>query len=1158
MSTTLPHDGAGGAELDDVARRAGDLAEALLAAAAAVRRPWGQRRREALLASLVDDPAAKRFAFHLTDRVARAADPAVAADQLRRLIAREGSPAGLPAVERAALRVAAALAPRAPRLVMPLVQARLRDASRGVVIDAAPRRLHRHLHRRRAEGSVSNVNVLGEAILGEEEAADRLARVLAQLRSPDVSYVSVKLSSVASNLSVLAFDETVERLGQRLRPLYLAAAEARPAKFVNLDMEEYRDLPLTLATFRRILGTDEPRLRGLEAGIVLQAYLPDSADALAELGDWAAQRVASGGAGIKVRLVKGANLAMEAVEAELHGWQQAPYGSKAEVDANYKRLVERALRPEHARAVRVGVASHNLFDVCFALVLAADRGVADRLDIEMLEGMADAQAAVVRERADGLVLYTPVAARRDFSSAIAYLTRRLDENTSPQNYLAHLHRLADDPAARAEERARFVRAVHARDDVSTASRRDQRRPAPTRGEERGEFRNAADTDFAVAANRDWLQRALAQWRPGPPPAPPSSVAEVDAAVARAVDAAARWSTSTGRERRRLLDAVADSLEAARGDAIAAMVGEAGKVVGEADVEVSEAVDFARYYGAQAVELETVAGMRHRPFGVVAVVSPWNFPYAIPAGGVLAALAAGNAVILKPAPQTMGIARLLVERLWHAGVDEDLVQLLAAPEDERGRRLITHPDVAAVVLTGSTGTAELFLGWRPDLRLHAETSGKNAIVVSATADVDQAVSDVVRSAFGHAGQKCSATSLAIVDRRVLDRGAFLRQLRDAVESLPVGPTTDLANVVGPLIEPPGEALRRAFTRLDAHESWLVEPRPLGGDDRSWRPGVRTGVAPGSWFHQTECFGPVLGVMRADSLEQATRWQNRVAFGLTGGLESLDDDEIAWWVDHVEVGNAYVNRPTTGAIVRRQPFGGWKRSVVGPGAKAGGPGYVASLGTWEEVDDDADVADHGTGVAGRGRPDKPKGAALLGCVEALATVAPGPGLARVAADYEGWWERHFARDHDPSALASERNRFRYRPLAGPCVLRVASGTPAGDTARAVLAAVVAGSELVVSGADDAAAAGLVAGRHGIREVTVEGEADLAARLRAGRLGAIGRLRLLGNGPAVALRDAARDLWLTVLDDRPAPSGQVELGRWLREQTVSETRHRYGNPW
>src|SRR5688572_5395113 len=291
--------------------------------------------------------------------------------------------------------------------------------------------------------------------------------------------------------------------------------------------------------------------------------------------------------------------------------------------------------------------------------------------------------------------------------------------------------------------------------------------------------------------------------------------------------------------------------------------------------------------------------------------------------------AGNSVILKPAPETLRTGTWLAKQLWEAGVPRDVLQLVICEDGETGGTLITHANTDAVILTGAYETARLFQGWRPSLRLFAETSGKNALVVSALADRDLVVRDLVRSAFGHAGQKCSAASLAILDAEVHERTSFLPRLADAVRSLRVGAADDLSTMMAPLIGPPTDKLRRALTTLDEGESWLVEPRCLDADDRLWTPGVKVGVRPGSWFHRTECFGPVLGVMRAADLDEAIAFQNDVPFGLTGGIWTLDPTEVDRWVEQVEVGNAYVNRHTTGAIVRRQPFGGWKRSVVGPG-------------------------------------------------------------------------------------------------------------------------------------------------------------------------------------------------------------------------------------
>lgn len=423
--------------------------------------------------------------------------------------------------------------------------------------------------------------------------------------------------------------------------------------------------------------------------------------------------------------------------------------------------------------------------------------------------------------------------------------------------------------------------------------------------------------------------------------------------------------------------------------------------------------------------------------------------------------------------------------------------------------MAHPDVGGVILTGAWDTARMFLGWRPDLALHAETSGKNAIVVTAAADLDGAVADIVRSAFGHAGQKCSAASLAILEASVYDDERFRRQLVDCVRSLRVGPGWDLRSVMGPLIRPPAGALADAFHRLQEGETWLVEPGQIGDNPHLWSPGVKLGVRPGSSFHLTECFGPVLGLMRAADLDEAIVWQNQPACGLTAGLQSLDPAEIQQWRESVEAGNLYVNRSITGAIVRRQPFGGWKRSSVGPGSKAGGPNYVASLGCW--------VAPEG------------------GTVEEFES-----GVARA-------WG-HDLLPADPSGLAAEANVLRYRPLR-TVLLRAGGDVSDEEVALALAAARAVGVAVSISSPTERT--GARGGAVGVA-ICVEDEATLAGRMP---LVAVDKVRLLGS-PGDALRLAAHDAGLWVDDTAVVGHPRREALRWVREQAVSETRHRHGN--
>jgi RHH-type proline utilization regulon transcriptional repressor/proline dehydrogenase/delta 1-pyrroline-5-carboxylate dehydrogenase len=1081
--TTLPAD-------DVLIRETEELALAFLTRAEEVT-TRAEKGRANRLDALLSDDAGRDLLLDLTDQVLRIRDPRRSAQRLHDLTG--GSvPASLSPTDRLGLRVLGRIAPAIPRIAERAVDWRIDRDTAGVILPADDPAFADYLRARRRDGFRLNVNVLGESILGDDEAAERCRKVISLIERADVDYVSVKISALCANLDVLAESDSLRRIEARLREIYSTARDSWPRTFVNLDMEEYRDLELSLRSFMTVL--DEPEFTDLEAGIVLQAYIPDSHAALERLCAWANARRGRGGAGIKVRLVKGANLAMEQVEAELHDWPQAPYPAKLDVDASFKRMLESALRLGNPDAVRVGVASHNLFEVAWAVTVCEHLGARDRLDVEMLEGMAPPQSRAVRDIVGGLLLYSPVVEKQDREASIAYLSRRLDENSSPENFLKSLFDITPGSPSWLLETERFRASVAARHSVSVESNRRQVRTCSMHAEPAGfdaAFVNCVDTDFTSEANRAWVESALTACEPVEPPLT-DTVEVVDALVSAGLAAQATWAQTPWEQRRATLLAAADVMESERGNTLALMANTAGKTIAEGDPEISEAIDFTRYATHLTLghEQQIADGLTWTPYRVIVVAGPWNFPYAIPASGLVHALAAGCAVIMKPAPETRAVAAALVDHLRTAGVPDGLVQLACTPDDEVGRHLITHDDVDKVMLTGSYDTATMFLEWKPALRINAETSGKNSLIITAAADIDQAIKDLVRSAFGHAGQKCSAASLGIVEASVYDDPSFHRRLADAVTSLKVGLPLDPATKVGPLIGPPGTSLRRALTTLEPGESWLVEPGPLDDGERLWSPGVRAGVAPGSWFHLTECFGPVLGIMRADSLEHAIELQNAPEYGLTGGVHTLDPKEIDLWLQRVQVGNAYVNRHITGAIVQRQPFGGWKRSSIGAGQKPGGPSHLHGYGTWSQGDADP---------------------------------------ARAGDSFASAWAAHFSRDNDPTALACEGNVLRYRPL--DAVIVIAPVDADITRALALRAANTCGVSLII--------------------VPEETE---ALRIASGMTPHFTRVRA-PSGASADLRRRLQRLGIDVDDAPLTASGTVELPHWLLEQSISRTRHRYG---
>ncbi|PZO57519.1 MAG: 1-pyrroline-5-carboxylate dehydrogenase [Leifsonia xyli] len=1103
------------------------------------------------LAGVLADPAGLDFAVGFVDGVVRPEDLAVAARKLRQIA--PGAPGFLPAAMRGLVRLGGGMAPVLPNVVVPIARRVLRGMVGHLIVDATDSKLGPAIAKIKREGVRLNVNLLGEAVLGEREAARRLEGTHKLLARDDVDYVSIKVSSTVHPHSPWAFDHAVDDIVEQLRPLFERAAAATPAKFINLDMEEYKDLDLTIAVFTKLL--DEPAFLGLEAGIVLQAYLPDALAAMEQLQEWSAARRARGGAGIKVRLVKGANLPMEQVEASVHGWPLATWHTKQDSDTNYKRVLDWALTPSRVENVRVGVAGHNLFDVAHAWLLAGERGVRDGIEFEMLLGMAQGQAEAVRRTVGSLLLYTPVVHPGEFDVAIAYLIRRLEEGASQDNFMSAVFSLVSSPPLFAREEERFRASL-----VPLATPEGLAAPASHRVADRyaavgrpgpGRFENTPDSDPSVGAVRAWGDAITARVASSTlgvravQEARVDSATALDTALGRAKAAGAVWGTWSGGARGAVLHAVGDALEANRAALIEVMAAETGKTIDQADPEVSEAIDFAHFYGTLAGSLDEVDGATFTPASLTLVAPPWNFPVAIPAGSTLAALAAGSAVVLKPAPpaeRSGAVLASIIETALDAhGAPADVLAFLQVSENELGEQLIASPMVDQVILTGAYETAELFRSFRPDLPLLAETSGKNAVIVTPSSDLDLAVKDVVASAFGHAGQKCSAASLVVMVGSVAKSKRFRNQLLDAVSSLTVGYPTDAATQMGPVIEPASGKLLDGLTTLGAGESWAVEPKQLDETGKLWSPGVRQGVRRGSEFHRTEYFGPILGMMTADTLDEAIDIVNEVDYGLTSGLHSLDPAEIGTWLGRIQAGNLYVNRGITGAIVRRQPFGGWKKSAVGAGTKAGGLNYLLGLGSWTPAAATASAA-----------PSAPIRAFVR------AAEVSSPVLDRALASDEQAWSTLFGTATDVSALSAERNIARYLPFPSVQV-RLASGDEDAvpDLVRVVAAALRAGTTIEVSTAAalPESVASALRSLPIVRSVTQSASDEAFASSIAA--GPSTRVRLIGGDTSALYSAVGGRPDVAVYGGPVTEAGRLEILPFVREQAVSITAHRFGTP-
>ena len=1152
---------------------------------------------------LLTHPMDKVVLTKMIDQSFRPSDNRRVADQVNAILSAHGVPDFFSRVEKLLVQMFLGLGRHVPSLTVPKMIEKMRQDSSRAIIAGEAEALHAHLRKRREERVRMNINHLGEAVLGEKEARRRLETYIRDMRDPDIEVISVKISTIYSQISSLAMEHTLDILVDRLTTLYREAQAnvftrsdgTRVPKLVNLDMEEYRDLEITYTAFLRTL--DQPEFAGYKAGIVLQAYLPDAWPIQQQLTEWARRRVAGGKSPIMLRIVKGANMEMEQLESSLYNWPLAPYDNKLEVDANYKRMVRFGMEPENIQAVHLGIASHNLFELAYAFEIARSNRVGDCFHFEMLEGMADHVRRAISESSEEMLLYAPVAGRDEFINAIAYLVRRLDENTAEENFLRYAPHLTVGSKEWEFLKEQFKLACAHVDKAGDKPRRVQDRSTERFPENMGtyfdgEFNNEPDTDWSLAANRRWAHAIRDRWKKSVGDAPmeiplvvagmeiledrpvracidpgqkPEEVTiarcrmagddDIDTAVATAKADPDGWRSLSMDERHRMLSRVARELRKARGDLIGAASANTGKVFTEADVEVSEAIDFAEFYPFSARTFTDNPCVKAGGKGVGAVVSPWNFPIAIPCGGISASLAAGNTVVFKPASDAVVVAWVLCNCFWRAGISKNTLQFVPCSGGSEGARLVGHDDVDYVILTGGTETGMAMLAQKPDMLLSAETGGKNATIVTAMADRDQAIKNVLYSAFGNSGQKCSATSLLILEDEVYNDGSFKRQLVDAAKSFKLGSSWDFSNKMSALIHPPSGVLEKALTTLEPGESWALEPQMAHNNPHMWTPGIKYGVRPGSFTHMTEFFGPLLGVMHARDLDHAIELVNQTGYGLTSGIESLDAREQARWKNRVRAGNLYINRGTTGAVTLRQPFGGMGKSALGPGIKAGGPNYVTQFMDFEEI-------------APPRVPSIAKEDRLLRTALAWRRKILWGGLQPIAEDigrtiravksYRFHWEREFGVETDYFHLRGQDNVHRYRPL-GAVGIRLHPSDSLFETLARIAAARITGNTAVISipvdlenpvteflqGAD---ARDLV-GDSPIRRQDDDALIASFDILQRVRYAAPDRV------PAGVMRAAAERGYY--IGRAPVlMEGRLELIHYVRNQSVCDNYHRYGN--
>ncbi|PSM48764.1 L-glutamate gamma-semialdehyde dehydrogenase [Chroococcidiopsis sp. CCALA 051] len=829
------------------------------------------------------------------------------------------------------------------------------------------------IERLRKEKMAFTIDILGEAVITEAEAQSYLERYLdlmAQLAAASKNWkpvaqideadgealsqvqVSVKLTAFYSQFDPLDAAGSAARVSDRIRTVLRKAQELGVS--IHFDMEQYAYKDLIFSILKQVLQEEEFRSR-TDVGVTVQAYLRDSERDTQDLIAWVKQR----GYPLTVRLVKGAYWDQETIKAEQKHWQQPVFNDKAATDLNFEKITQLLL--ENHEYVYSAIGSHNVRSQAHAIAIAETLNIPRRrFEMQVLYGMGDKLAKALSDRGYRVRVYCPYG---ELLPGMAYLIRRLLENTANSSFLRQ--NLEERPIEEliAPPMVKNVETLH----VTSLQK---------------PFHPAADTDYAAVEAREMSQQAFQQVRQlfGKTYLPlvngeyvsteeiidsvnPSNFSEVvgkvgllsveqaEQAMQAAKAAFPGWKNTPAKQRASILRKAGDLMEQRRAELSAWIVLEVGKPVKEADAEVSEAIDFCRYYAAEMERLDAgynydVAGETNRylyqPRGIAVVISPWNFPLAIATGMTVAALVAGNCTLLKPAETSSVIAAKLTEILVEAGFPKGVYQFVPGKGSKVGAHLVNHPDTHLIAFTGSrevgcriyAEAAKVQPGQKHLKRVIAEMGGKNGMIVDESADLDQAVVGVVQSAFGYSGQKCSAASRVIVLDSVYD--TFIHRLVEATRSLNIGATELPSTQVGPVIDGNAQARIREYIEQGRQEAKVALEIPAPDNGYFVNPTIFTEVPPTATIAQEEIFGPVVAVIRVKNFEEAIAVANGTDYALTGGLYSRTPSHIQMAQEQFEVGNLYINRTITGAIVARQPFGGFKMSGVG--SKAGGPDYL----------------------------------------------------------------------------------------------------------------------------------------------------------------------------------------------------------------------------
>ena len=1153
-------------DLDNKYQKSTRLAELIALLATEEQTPIEKKSLNNLL-KILNTLQGRAIVSNLIDQSFRSKSLNKTLDQILHIFTLYGLPDAFPKSFKFRFLALKTLKPTFPKFLKTFTQRAIIKESLNILSFADPIALKKHLNENKKNDSI--ISLIQKPSFGKTTIASNLKNILSLIEKPYVKNICINvLDLISKNCACIAYDQ----LEENLIKIYRKATSQSKEKQILLNVETHKDLEATIDIFEKVLSREE--FSKLKVGFTLDAYFPESFEMQKRLILFAKKRYEKYGTSISIRILKGFSLNKEHITSSKNNWPSATFTSKIETDANFKKMILLGSKLENIKAANLLIVTSNIFDISFSLILIKENSLEPYIYFEIARARSTTaiQKALDKIIGKNLKVFCPIVFKKDFHLASNFLLGKINDTANCENFSSRLDTLFPGSKSWEEELDHFHQSLKHIDQISTLKKQNQDRNILLQKTTDFVFENEPITDFSIKSNINWAKNIIekaknylpgklpivigndkiltSQVEIGKNPSLPNiqyyksslgNEAQIDFAIKTAKKNEKFFQNISVDKRCKILKAVSQKIRENRGFLIKNLIVDIGKNFFEADLEVSDAIDAIEYHTNHILDIFSKKDIKFEPKGTILIIPANSYPLSTMAEAIASAIVTGNSVLLKPRKENTLICYQLANLFWEANIPIESLQFLHCHNDLFEKKLIPDHRINSVIISTSVKYVRKLLKIRANKDLIATTGGINTIIVTASADREQAILSIIDSAFNFSGQKFSSASILILEKEVYDDLEFKNNLKDAARNLKVGSAFDLTSTITPFTKNPDKELLKALCELDNNETWLLKPRKDHSNPNLFSPGIKYGTKKDSFTKNHEIYGPILSVMRADSLDHAIEIANNSKYALAAGLHSLDPREHLKWLSNIEAGNLYINSKITDAKIKRQPFGGYKKSCFGSGYKSGGENFLLNFLNLSQksLPNEKLPTSDWINTLSKFLEEKPLTSEDLKLWHAS------------VGNYVYHWQR-LSHDTDYNKIIGQDNIHRYVARKN-ITLRLYPNSSPLDALRVSAAALTCNASLEISYINSKELEKF----NWIDLLPVlpsieESEKDFIKRVKEGN---IDRLRLVEKASKELIKAAA--LSETSLIDAPVlANGRFELLHYIKEISITYEYHRYGN--